>query len=157
MEQFYKIVRGLINKTGTEEGITVEIMKYVVEVAGEKICYILNKSLEEGIFPNKWKEANVVLIPKVRGTKKIEEFRPINKLPVYEKILEIIVHKQLVEYLENNKLIRECQSGFRAKHSCETALQWIISEWKRAIRERKMIGVVFLDLKRAFEVVDRSA
>lgn len=32
-------------------------MKMVVEVAGEKICYILNRSLEEGIFPNEWKEA----------------------------------------------------------------------------------------------------
>lgn len=130
-EQLYKIVRKLENKAGTEEGITVEIIKHVVEAAAEKICYILNKSLEEGMFPNKWKEAIVVPIPKVRGTNKIEEFRPINKLPVYEKILEIIVQKQLIEYLENNELLRECQSGFRAKHSCETALQWVILDWKK--------------------------
>jgi len=57
------------------------------------------------------------------GTIKIEEFRPINKLPVYEKLLEIMVHKQLVIYLENNNLLEKGQSGFRAKHSCETALQ----------------------------------
>jgi len=112
----------LLNKSGTEEGITVKIMKLIVEVAGEKIAYIFNRSLEEGVFPSEWKESTVVPVPKVRGTIKIEEFRPINKLPIYEKLLEKI-HKQLVTYLENNNLLEEGQSGFRAKHSCETALQ----------------------------------
>jgi hypothetical protein len=156
VEQLCKIVQNLENKAGTEEGITVVIMKHVVEAAAEKICHILNKSLEEGMFPNEWKEAIVVPIPKIGGTTKIEEFRPINKLPVYEKILEIIVQKQLVQYLENNNLLSECQSGFRAKHSCETALQWVVSDWKKTIGDGKIIGVVFLDLRRAFEVVDRE-
>lgn len=48
----HNIVRKLVNKAGTEEGITVEIMKLVVQVAGDKICYILNRSLEKGIFSN---------------------------------------------------------------------------------------------------------
>lgn len=143
-EQLYRIVLNLEYKAGTEEGINVEVMKCVVEAAAEKICYVLNISLESGMFPNDWKEAIVVPIPKVRGTKKIEEFRPINKLPIYEKVLEIIVQKQLIEYLEKNELFTECQSDFRVKHSCETALQWILSEWKKTIGEGKIIGV-FLD------------
>jgi len=67
-----------------------------------------------------------------------------------------MIHKQLVTYLENNNLLEECQSGCRAKHSCETALQWVISSWKREIGEGKMIGVISLDLRRAFVVVDRE-
>jgi len=43
---------------------------------------------------------------KKQRTPKIEEFRPINKESIYEKILvkklEIIVHSQLVNYLEDN-------------------------------------------------------
>lgn len=103
-------------------------MKLVVEAAGEKVWHILNMSLEEGIFPVRWKEAIVVPMPNIRGTNKIEEFRPVNKLPIYEKVLETIIHRQLAEYLENNDLLKECQSGFRAKHSCETALQCVISD-----------------------------
>jgi len=155
-ESVKSIVRKLPNKSGTEEGITVEVMKFIVEVAGQKIAHIFNKSLEQGIFPDEWKESIVVPIPKIGGTIKIEEFRPINKLPVYEKVLEILARKQLVEYLDKNELFSESQSGFRAKHSCETALQWVISSWKKTIGERKMLGVIFLDLKRAFEVVDRE-
>lgn len=91
--QLSRLVNKLENKIGTEEDITVGIMKKVVTVAGVKICYIMNKLLEEGIFPNEWKKAIVIPILKIKKTKKVEEFRPINKLPIYEKILEIIVHR----------------------------------------------------------------
>lgn len=155
-ESLKSIVRNLPNKSCTEERITVEVMKFVMEVTGSKIAQIFNKSLEQGIFPDEWKESVVVPVPKIGGTIKVEEFRPINKLPVYEKVLEILAHRQIVEYLDKNELINESQSGFRAKHSCETALQWVISSWKKIIGERKIIGVIFLDLKRAFEVVDRK-
>jgi len=73
----------LTNKTETEKG--VEIMKLILEVASEKMCYIINRLLEEGVFPREWKEAIVIPIPKVRRTNRIEEFRPINKLSVYRK------------------------------------------------------------------------
>lgn len=116
-ESLKSIVRKLPNKSGTEEGITVEVMKFVVEVAGHKIAYIVNRLLEQGIFPDEWKESVIVPVPKIRGTIKIEEFRPINKLPVYEKVLEILVHRQIVEYIDKNELINESQSGFRAKHA----------------------------------------
>ena len=56
------IVRKLSNKSGTEEGITVEIMKLTVEVASNKIACIVNKSLEQGIFPEEWKESIIVYL-----------------------------------------------------------------------------------------------
>jgi len=97
----------------------------------------------------------VIPIPKIQGTIRVNEFRPINKLPVYEKILEM-VHRQLVEYLKRNKFIIDCQSGFRSRRSCKTALQWILSDWKNAIGEKLMIRMILLDLKWAFEVIDRK-
>jgi len=59
-------------------------------------------------------------------------------------------------YLENNKIITEHQSGFRRHYSCETAIQTVIDEWKLIVSERKMVGVIFIDLKRAFETIDRE-
>ena len=61
-EDLKRIVRKLSNKSGTEEGITVEIMKLTVEVAGQKIACIVNKSLEQGIFPEEWKESIIVYL-----------------------------------------------------------------------------------------------
>lgn len=62
---------------------------------------------------------------------------------------------QIDRYCEHNIII-ECQSGFRNSYSCETALQSVISEWKRAISADKKIGVVFLDYHRAFETIDKK-
>jgi len=42
------------------------------------------------------------------------------------------------------------------RHSCKTALQWVISSWKKNIGQGMMIGVVFLDLRKTFELVDRN-
>jgi len=67
-----------------------------------------------------------------------------------------VVKKQLEKYLENNNIITEHQSDFRNGYSCETAIQIIVDEWKLMVSERKMIGVIFMDLKRAFETIDRE-
>lgn len=52
------------------------------------ILNIINKSLQEGKMPEEWKNSIIVPIQKVVGSKKAEEYRPINTLPLYEKILE---------------------------------------------------------------------
>lgn len=84
------------------------------------------------------------------------EFRPINMLPLYEKVLELTVKEQLLNYLNVNKLLAAEQSGYRKNHSCETALNLVISKWKKQLESRKKIFAVFLDLKRAFETISRE-
>jgi len=68
-------------------------------------------------------------------------------LPTSEKVLELVVKKQLDKYLESNNIITEHQSGFRNGYSCETTIQIIVDEWKLKVSERKIIGVIFMDLK----------
>ena len=53
------------------------------------------------------------------------DFRPINQLPMYKKILEIIIKQQLEAFSEKNNILIKKKSGFRAKYSCETALQLV--------------------------------
>jgi hypothetical protein len=77
-------------------------------------------------------------------------------LPVFEKILEIVVKNQLSQYIENNNILISQQSGFRKHHSCETSLSLILKQWKEEIDRKRVIVSVFLDLKRAFETIDRK-
>lgn len=76
--------------------------------------------------------------------------------PIYEKLLEVIMNKQITEYIENNKLLTEHQAGFRRHNSCESALQSVLVKWKEALNKKQIVGVVFLDFKRAFETVNRN-
>lgn len=105
VEELARTVMKLKNKAGTEEEISVEIMKFVMEVAGKKICELVNKSLEKGTCPDQWKEAIVIPICKVINTIKIKEFRPINKLPIFEKILKLMVQIQLMVFFFRRKRV----------------------------------------------------
>lgn len=87
--------------------------------------------------------------------KKPEEYRPINALPALEKIIEKVVYFQLHKYFEKSRILTKFQSGFRKAHSCESAFQYLLNDWRKAVDNNSTVAVVFLDLKRAFETVDR--
>ncbi len=61
-----------------------------------------------------------------------------------------------MEFLVLYKLLHKTQSGFRPNHSCETALLGMISKWLDAINNGSLIGVVMVDFKKAFDLVDYS-
>ncbi|XP_055386166.1 uncharacterized protein LOC129615115 [Condylostylus longicornis] len=81
---------------------------------------------------------------------------PIDMMPLYEKILEKVTSSQLEIYLEENNILCDEQSGLRGKHSCGTALNLVLYDWKRAKENNLVICAIFLDFKRAFETVDRQ-
>ncbi len=121
-----------------------------------EFCNIMNEMLRSGQIPDDWKISTIVPIEKVKNAKKAEDFRPINMLPVYEKILEITVKNQINKFLNSNKVLIEEQAGFRNNFSCESALNKVLSDWKSAIEEKKIVLCVFLNFKRAFETIDRE-
>lgn len=47
------------------------------------------------------------------------------------------------------------QSGYRNLHSCETALNYVIADWKCEIDIRNLILAIFVDFERAFETINR--
>ena len=59
-------------------------------------------------------------------------------------------------YLNKYKLIHESQSGFRPKHSCQTALIKLIDQWKECIDKGDIVGTLFIDFRKAFDVVDHN-
>ena len=82
--------------------------------------------------------------------------QPISILPVLSKVLEKHVHESLSMFLHQHELLHKTQSGFRAQHSCETALVNLIDLWLNAIDNSKMVGVVLVDFKKAFDLVDHQ-
>ena len=134
-----KIIRNMEQKKGTEEGITTKIIKMAWKCISEEIIIVINRCIKEGICPDSWKTSTVVPIPKIRGSKKAEDHRPINMLPNYEKILELVVKNQLCKYLDQNEILIEAQSGFREKHSCETAIQNTLIRWREHMDNSELI------------------
>ena len=55
--------------------------------------------------------------------------------------------------MSTNGLIASCQPGFTAHHSTTTALLKCTYDWLNGIDAGKYAGVVFVDLKNAFDIV----
>lgn len=142
--------------TNDENNINSKLIWDSLEITHQIFINIINNSFEIGCFPKSWKESTIIPIQKKIGTRKCDEFRPINTLPSYEKLLECEVKDQLQNYIDSNEILAIEQSGFRKLHSCETALNLVISDWKFLRDEGNITIVVFLDLKRAFETLDRD-
>jgi len=92
--------------------------------------------LREGRCPEGWKTSTIISVLKVDKAKKASEYSPINVLPIFEKVLELVVKERLEMYLETNGIIIEHQSEFRKHYSCETAIQIVIDEWKLIVSEK---------------------
>ena len=144
-----------LEKSAGIDNVNAKVIQDCFHVIGRDLLDLVNESLQTGHVPKVWKESLVIPIPKINGTDKAEEFRPINMLHTLEKILEIVVKGQLMHYLNCNNLLIPEQSGYREGHSCESALNLVLAKWKEKIEAKETIFAVFLDLKRAFETISR--
>lgn len=156
LEELRTLVNNQIKKYSTDE-IGLDVIKNLFHILGYPLLNLINLSLEKGVMPECYKNSIVVPIPKIPNTNLAEQLRPVNMLPFCEKILELAVYNQVINYINSNNILCTYQSGFRGKHSCETALQLVTSEWKQLL-DKTGVGIcaIFVDLKRAFETIDRK-
>ena len=117
---------------------------------------ILSLSITNGIFPDSFKIAKITPCFKKGDKSDMFNYRPISVLPLLSKLLERHVAENLKSYLNIFDLLYERQSGFRANHSCETALTAIVDDWLTATDNNEIVGTVLLDLSKAFDLVSHS-
>jgi hypothetical protein len=117
------------------------------------LTHIINHSITTSTVPKIWKSAIIKPIPKVAGSKDLNNLRPISILPCISKIIERIVYDQFIDYLNINNLIDQHQSGFHSQHSTTTALLKISSDITVALDNSKLTSLILLDFSKAFDSV----
>ena len=85
----------------------------------------------------------------------INNYRPINLLPIFGKIFERVIYNSLSNYFLSNRLFTPSQSRFLPGDSCIAQLLSIIHEIQTAFDENPTVDVrgVFLDISKAFNKV----
>ena len=66
------------------------------------------------------------------------------------------MNEQLTSHLNSNNLIFPLQSGFCPKHSTQTLLLHCTDSWYKALDRKQFVGVVFLDISKAFDSVNHD-
>ena len=141
-------------KSTSLDGIGPTIIKLSCDVIAPSIADLINKIITSGRFPNQLKQAKVYPIFKNGAKDDPSNYRPISILPTISKFFEKHVNIHLMRFPNKHKLIHECQSGFRQKHSCNTALIKLIDQWMESIDKGDIIGSLFIDFRKAFDMVD---
>ena len=85
-----KIKKMKDNKSPGVDGIPPKLLKEIVEQISTLLTKVFNFSLEEGIIPSEWKEANITLLFKKGSRNKSENDRPVSLTSVVCKLLENI-------------------------------------------------------------------
>eukprot|EP00794_Sanderia_malayensis_P019674 gene19674-21620_t len=117
------------NKSGGMDGISPRVLQECAESILTPVTALMNKTLEEGVLPQRWKDAEVTPIYK-KGKKSIPgNYRPVSLTNVLCKTTASIIRDHIMDYLYNNKLLTDCQHGFKLQGYGLTKqiLDWIRS------------------------------
>jgi hypothetical protein len=90
-----------------------KLVKESIQFIKKPVTCIFNISLRSGTFPNLMKIAEVLPIYKKGGKQEISNYSPIQILPFFSKILEILIYKRVVTFLNKHRMISEVPNGFR--------------------------------------------
>ena len=153
LKQLNKLDTG--KATGVDN-IPNKILKIAAPLIFEHLTVIFNKSIALNDFPTDFKVARVSPIFKSGEKNDPSNYRPISVLSCVARVFEKLIYEQLYSYLIVNNLLNPRQSGFRSLHSTVTALLDLTNDWCFNIDRGLVNGVMYLDLKKAFDTVDHA-
>ena len=115
-------------------------------------CCIFNASFQSGIFPDKWKIADVCPTPKTKPVDKTK-LRPISLLPVLSKIFENVVLQKYRTYLL--ECFDDFQFAYRPDSSTVCALVTIHDSVIKVLDDTAVgaVRLIAFDMSRAFDSI----
>ena len=145
----------LTKATGLD-GHTARLLKDAAPVIAKSITYLVNLTISTGVIPSEWKDARVTPIFKSGARNDENNYRPISVLPLVSKVMEHAIQVHFLAFLTVHDLLSIHQSGFRKKHSTETAVVYLTDHILDHMDRQMTTGAVFIDLKKAFDLVDHE-
>lgn len=134
--------------------ISVKMLLYCCPKIVPYITHIINECILHKYYPQCWKFALVVPLPKIAQPSELKDLRNICILPTLSKVFENIINSQIRNHLSKFNILAETQSGFRPGYSCTTALLEVVDDVLTATDANKLTVLVLLDYSKAFDRIN---
>ena len=89
-----KRISSLKSNTPGYDMIGSALLKWCVDSISEPLSYVCNMSLQEGLFPDELKIANVIPLYKCDDPKLFNNYRPVSVLPSVSKVFARIMYNR---------------------------------------------------------------
>ena len=153
-DEISRTINSLKNASAGWDNIPTFVVKKVSKHIIRPLTDLINKSIEQGIFPDELKVAKVFPIYKSGDKKCISNYRPISVLSFFSKVFEKVMYNHLIDFIDENNILSKHQFGFRKNHSTNHAVIALVDKISTALDMGKVAIGCFIDLKKAFETVN---
>jgi hypothetical protein len=140
-------------KAPGEDEIPNIILKNLPQKAIVQINYIINAIIRLQHFPQTWKNAIVIPIPKTTKNSDPGNFRPISLLNTLAKLTEKIILDRLIKLDKKYNMTRPEQFGFRPGHDTTQQVARIANDIAYNYNKDKVTAMTLLDIQKAFDRV----
>ena len=150
-------IKQLRNSSTGPDNIHNRCLKNYSKLLIQHLTNLFNAILEQGYIPNRWKEANIILLLKPKKDKQHpSSYRPISLLSCLGKLLEKIIKQRLMLELDRRNVLPQHQAGFRPGKSTVYNIvrleRFAVGQLRRPSRRRHSAAILF-DIKAAFDSV----
>ena len=150
------LIKGLGSSTSMgRDGLDGPSIKMAAALLFKPLMFIINLSIEEKKFCNKWKLSKVLPLHKGKGKSKLspQSYRPICILPVCSKLVEMVVKRQLVKYMEDSRQWNFNNQAYRENLNTTTTLLSLSDTIFQATEEKEIATAIAIDESAAFDCV----
>jgi len=153
-----KILASMPAKSSPLDIMPTSLLKQCADVFSPVIARLANLSFTQGLFPQRYKLAQVLPLLKKPGLDRavLANYRPISNLSTISKVLERLALQQFRPHLLSSSNFDTHQSAYRAGHSTETALLEVFNRVFSATTDKKLTVLVGLDISSAFDMIDHN-
>ncbi len=117
-------------------------------------CDILNCALQSNIFPDAYKKAEIIPIPKINPPRSLSDLRPISKTPIGGKIIEKVLVSELEKDIKGK--LDNTQYGNCRGSSTTHYLIKLTDQAFRSTDKGKATTAITIDYSKAFDDVDHN-
>jgi hypothetical protein len=134
------------------DGIPNECLRHLPRRPLVHLTHLFNLCLRLSHFPQSWKEAKIITLPKTGKDPKFpQNLRPISLLPTTGKLFEKVILKFFQKYIQEKGLLNESQFGFRARHSRTLQCMRLTDHMTLNFNNKMSTAAMFLDIEKAFD------
>ena len=142
------------NKACGTDDISARIIIECTDELVVPLTKICNLSVMSGVFPERWKRANIIPLFKKGDKKEPSNYRSVSLLPLFGKVLERVVFGDLFRHV--SPVLSQQQHGFIPRRSCSTNLSVYLKHAWEAISDGYQTDVIYTDYTSAFQSVNHA-